>query len=268
MLPTLFVSHGAPTFAVEPGIAGPQLAALGRRFGNDLPRPRAVLVISPHWQATTVQVTTAAHPETIHDFGGFPPALYALQYPAPGAPEIAAEVIAELAANGIDARANATRGLDHGAWVPLMYLFPDADVPVVQLALPRYSNSRETNPRDYIAFGHALAALRARDLLVIGSGSLTHNLHEIYPGDDVAQRWATEFAHWIRDRIDARDLDALADYRQRAPEAQRAHPTDEHLMPLYVALGAAGDDWVRNRHIDGGMSYGTLSMDAYVFGEG
>lgn len=262
MLPTLFVSHGAPTFAVEPGVAGPQLAALGRRFGNDLPRPRAVLVISPHWQAAAVQVTTGERPETIHDFGGFPPALYELQYPAPGAPDIAAEVIAELAAHGIAARGNPARGLDHGAWVPLMYLFPDADVPVVQLTLPRF-----TDPRDYIAFGRALGALRARDVLVIGSGSLTHNLYEIYPGDDVAQRWATDFARWMHGRIDACDLDALADYRQRAPEAQRAHPTDEHLMPLYVALGAAGEDWTLNRHIDGGMSYGTLSMDAYVFGE-
>lgn len=261
MLPTLFVSHGAPTFAVEPGMAGPQLAALGQRFGNDLPQPRAVLVISPHWQSTTVQVTAAAHPETIHDFGGFPPALYELQYPAAGAPEMADAVIAELRAHGIVAHANPTRGLDHGVWVPLLYLFPNANIPVVQLSLPRYAE-----PQDYIAFGRAIAALRARDVLVIGSGSLTHNLYEIYPGDDVAQQWATAFAIWMRDHIAIHDLEALTNYRQRAPEAGRAHPTDEHLMPLYVALGAAGDDWTRSRHIDGGMSYGTLSMDAYIFG--
>lgn len=256
-LPTLFVSHGAPTFAVEPGVIGPQLRALAAQ----LPVPRAVVIVSPHWQLSAVQVTTGAHPETIHDFGGFPPALYQLQYPAPGAPDVAAEVLAELANHGIDARGNATRGLDHGAWVPLMYLYPQADVPIVQLSLPRYEQ-----PQDYLAFGQALAALRARGVLVIGSGSITHNLQEIYPDDTRVEPWAQAFTDWIQERLAADDLAALLDWRRQAPAARRAHPTDEHLMPLFVVLGAAGTDRGHSQRLSGGFTYGTLSMDAFLFG--
>lgn len=257
VLPTLFVSHGAPTFAVEPGVIGPQLRALAAQ----LPVPRAVVIVSPHWQTSVVQVTTGVQPATIHDFGGFPPALYELQYPAPGAPDVAAEVLAELAQHGIDARGNASHGLDHGAWVPLRYLYPEADVPVVQLSLPRYPQ-----PQDYLAFGRALAALRERGVLVIGSGSLTHNLYEFSgPRTDI-DPYVTAFTGWMRAAIARGDLAALLDYRRQAPEAARAHPEDEHLMPLFVALGAAGADWNRSQLLDGGVVYGMLAMDAFLFG--
>lgn len=261
LLPTLFVSHGAPTFAVEPGVIGPKLSALGRAFGRDFPRPRAVLMVSPHWMPATLQITTATRPETLHDFGGFPPALYQLQYAAPGAPDVASQVIGLLAAQGMAVQANPERGLDHGAWVPLMYLFPDADVPVLQLSLPR-----SQDPRLFLQLGRALAALRTQGVLVTGSGSLTHNLYEFSgPRDDI-DPYVTAFAGWVRDTLARGDLDTLLDYRRQAPEAVRAHPTDEHFMPLFVALGAAGDRWTTNRAIDGGVAYGILSMDAWLFG--
>ena len=256
-LPTLFVSHGAPTFAVEPGIAGPRLQALGLA----LPRPRAVLVVSPHWMPGDLQVTGTARPETIHDFGGFPPALYELQYPAPGAPEVARQVVDLLASQQVPVRINPERGLDHGAWVPLMYLFPDADVPVLQLSLPR-----SDDPRMFLALGRALAPLRAQGILVVGSGSLTHNLYEFRGEREDVEPYVQAFAGWFREKIAAGDLAALLDYRRQAPAAVRAHPTDEHLMPLLVALGAAGEDWTANRHIDGGVAYGMLAMDGYLFG--
>lgn len=256
-LPALFVSHGAPTFAVEPGLVGPRLQALGRA----LPRPCAVLVVSPHWMPGELQVTTSAQPETIHDFGGFPPVLYTLQYPAPGAPDVAQQVIGQLATQNITVRANPQRGLDHGAWVPLRYLFPDADIPVLQLSLPC-----SDDPRAFLALGRALAPLRARGILVIGSGSLTHNLHEFIGERDDVEPYVRAFADWVRQQVVTGNLDALLDYRRQAPAAARAHPTDEHLMPLFVALGAAGNDWTRHRHLDGGVVYGMLSMDGYLFG--
>lgn len=257
MLPTLFVSHGAPTFAVEPGVIGPKLLQLG----TELPRPRAVLVVSPHWMPGSLQVLGSARPETIHDFGGFPPALYELQYPAPGAPDVAQQVVKTLADHGISAQVNPARGLDHGAWVPLMYLYPGADVPVLQLSLPR-----SNDPRLHYALGRALSSLREQDVLVVGSGSMTHNLYEFSgPRDDV-DPYVTAFAGWVRDAIARGDLDALLDFHARAPSAGRAHPTVEHIMPLFVAIGAAGDDWKTHRAIDGGVVYGMLSMDAYQFG--
>lgn len=256
MQPTLFVSHGAPTFAVAPGIIGPKLQALGA----SLPRPQAVLVVSPHWMPGRLRITAGERPETIHDFGGFPPALYELQYPAPGDPALALQIADRLVQQGIPAEPDSRRGLDHGAWVPLRHLFPAADVPVLQLALPR-----SADPRVHLALGRALSTLRADDILVIGSGSLTHNLYEFTgPRDDV-DPYVTAFSGWIRDQLLAGDLDTLLDYAQRAPQAARAHPTNEHLMPLFIAIGAAGDGWKKLRHIDGGVDFGILSMDACLF---
>lgn len=251
--PALFVSHGSPMFAVEPGAAGAALA----RLGATLDAARAIVVVSPHWQTPGLRVSTAPSPETIHDFGGFPDALYRLRYDAPGAPGVAVEVIDALAAAGLGATADATRGRDHGAWVPLMHLRPRADLPALQVSLPR-----DLDAPGALALGRALAPLRARGVVVIGSGSLTHNLHEFRGGVRDPQ-YAQDFADWIRAAVERRDVDALVDYRRRAPHAIRAHPTEEHFLPLLVALGAGGDDapaW-----IEGGMTYGTLSMDACVW---
>jgi len=259
-LPVLFISHGAPTFAVEPGLAGPQLTALGRA----LPPPAAVLVVSPHWMTRGgAGVGTAEYPETIHDFGGFPPALYALQYPAQGHPELARRAAALLAEAGFAARTDAQRGLDHGAWVPLLHLYPDAGVPAFQVSLPQ-----PLDPAGALALGRALAPLRAQGVLIVGSGSLTHNLHE-FRGDGGDAPYVARFTGWVREAVRKAmqdgDMTPLLDYRRQAPDAARAHPTEEHFLPLLVALGAAtaGDPV---QVIDGGIVYGMLSMESYVFG--
>ena len=257
--PVLFISHGSPTFALEPGLAGPALSALGRR----LPRPRAVLVVSPHWMTREPRVATTPRPQTIHDFGGFPPALYQLQYPAAGAPDVAQRAIECLRAAGWAADADAQWGLDHGAWVPLMHLLPQADVPVFQVSLP----ARLDGAGAY-AYGQALAPLADEGVLIVGSGSLTHNLYEVRfdAPDAAAESYAVGFADWIADTLQAHDHERLQQTMHLAPHAQRAHPTTEHLWPLLVAAGAAGAGQPVTR-IDGGMTHGVLSMDAFVFGD-
>ena len=256
-MPVLFVSHGAPTFALEPGEIGARLRTLGATLA---PRTEAVVVLSPHWATPALAITAAAAPATIHDFGGFDHALYRLRYPAPGAPALAAEVRDRLVAAGIDASLDARRGLDHGAWVPLMHLFPAADRPVLQLSMPV-----DLDPRGAFALGRALSPLRERGVLLVGSGSLTHNLYELRSPGAPAAETARAFAEWIAAAVAAGDTEALIDYRRRAPQAERAHPTEEHYLPLPFAAGAANPTEVARR-IDGGVTYGVLSMDAYVWG--
>jgi 4,5-DOPA dioxygenase extradiol len=254
-LPSLFVSHGAPTFSLEPGRAGPRLTALGRT----LPRPEAVLVVSPHWMTPHPRVGVAARPQTIHDFGGFDPALYRIDYPAPGHPRLAQRALRILNAAGWTAQADEVRGLDHGAWVPLLHLFPQADVPVFQVSLPSRLDADSA-----WAFGEALAPLAEEGVLIIGSGSLTHNLREFrsHHGDD--EPYVTEFVDWVRAAINAGDGARLRRTLTDSPHAARAHPSTEHFWPLLVAAGAAPAqrDW---RVVDGGIAHGMLSMDAFVF---
>ncbi|NMF90336.1 DODA-type extradiol aromatic ring-opening family dioxygenase [Aromatoleum petrolei] len=256
-MPTLFVSHGAPTFALEPGEAGRELAALAQT----LPKPRAILVASPHWMAPALKLSAGEQPETIHDFGGFPAPLYDLRYPAPGDPELAARAIARLAGSGIDAQPDPHRGLDHGAWVPLLHMYPDADVPVVQISMPA------RRPASWFhALGRALSPLREDGVLIVGSGSLTHNLYEFTGAATGTAPYVDAFARWIAETLDSGDVDALLDYRRLAPHADRAHPTDEHLMPLMFAHGAAGMPAGARRLAAADVRYGMLAMDAYVFG--
>jgi len=256
-LPALFVSHGAPTFAVEPGLAGPQLTEAGRR----LPRPEAVLVVSPHWATDGgVRVATAGHPETIHDFQGFPPALYELRYPAQGHPALAVRAARLLEEAGFDVALDPARGLDHGAWVPLSYLFPDASVPVFQVSLPR-----PLDPAGALALGRALASLRGQGVLIVGSGSLTHNLYEFRGHSAGEEPYVREFTQWVRAAVVAGDVRRLVDYERLAPHASRAHPGDDHFLPLFVTLGVAGfGDAVQV--IDGGIAHGVLSMESYIIG--
>lgn len=259
MLPSLFVSHGSPTFALEPGRVGPLLHALG----HQLERPRAILVVSPHWQTRQVEVGLTARPDTIHDFGGFPEDLYQLQYPAPGAPGVGADALALLQAAGIPARANLQRGLDHGAWVVLMHLYPDHDIPVFQVSL-----TPDMDPRDTYALGQALAPLGKQGVLLLGTGGITHNLYDFRMGMGGTLAYVPVFAEWLARTMAAGDLESLLDYRRLAPEAVRAHPTEEHLLPLFFALGAAGPEWTQVLRLEGGIEYGMLSMDAYRFGPG
>ena len=257
-LPALFVSHGSPMLPLEPGTAAPMLQALGA----SLPRPRAIVAFSPHWMARQPTVGSSAQPPTLHDFGGFDPALYALRYPAPGAPEVAAQVAALLRDAGWTVHDDPHRGLDHGVWVPLRLMFPQADVPVVPLAMPWPLDAAGA-----YRLGAALAALLHQGVLLLGSGSLTHNLYEFHPAartDDPPAAYVQAFTAWMRERIDRGDIAALLDYRRRAPHAPRAHPSDEHLLPLFWALGAAGPG-AATQHHSGGVHYGMLSMDAWEF---
>ncbi len=256
-LPVVFVSHGAPTFAIDPGMAGPALTALGQQ----LPRPKALLVVSPHWMTAAPRVTTSAAPPTVHDFGGFPQALYALNYPAPGHPVLAGRTIEVLRAAGWAAEPDAERGLDHGAWVPLTYLVPQAHVPVFQVSLPAGLDGAQA-----YAFGQALAPLSDEGVLIIGSGSLTHNLYEVRfdAADAAGEAYTLAFATWARDTLVVRDHERLKRAMTLAPQARRAHPTPEHLWPLMVAAGAAGAD-AQVTPIDGGVTHGVLSMDAFLF---
>ncbi len=255
-LPTLFVSHGAPTFAIEPGLAGPRLSALGRT----LPRPRAVLVVSPHWMTPGPRVGVASRPQTIHDFGGFDPALYEIDYPVDGHPELARRALAVLADAGWAPRPDEGRGLDHGAWVPLRHLYPAADVPSFQVSLPAQLDGDAA-----WAFGVALAPLAEEGVLIVGSGSLTHNLAEFRWGPVGHEAYATEFAAWVREAIIRGDSDRLRQTLARAPHAARAHPTAEHFWPLLVAAGAAASA-LPATVIEGGLTHGVLSMDSFVFG--
>lgn len=255
-MPSLFVSHGAPTFAIEPGLAGAQLRALGLA----LDKPRAVVLVSPHWMTQGVQIMATDRPETVHDFGGFPRALYALQYPAPGSPELAVRIQQQLQSQGIAAGLDARRGLDHGAWVPLMHLFPHADVPVVQVSLPCDADEARA-----FALGRALAPLAQDGVLIVGSGSLTHNLYEFRMGQAQAAAYAQEFSAWVRQAVRDGDMTRLGQTLARAPHADRAHPTTEHFLPLLVAAGAAATPG-QVTVLDGGIRHGVLAMESYVFG--
>jgi 4,5-DOPA dioxygenase extradiol len=253
--PSLFVSHGSPMFALEPGRLGPNLARVGAAPAG----LRAIVNVSPHGHPRGVRVTSGAKPETVHDFGGFPAPLYELQYPAPGDATLAARIVALLQDAGFDAAADANRGFDHGAWVPLRYIAPTADIPVLQVSLPQGIDAAAA-----LKLGEALRPLREFGVLVIGSGSLTHNLYE-FRQHIADPEYAQQFADWVDDAVARRDVDALVHYRERAPHAARAHPTEEHYLPLLVALGASDADEARTR-IDGGMTYGVLSMDSFAFG--
>ncbi|AXQ49121.1 DODA-type extradiol aromatic ring-opening family dioxygenase [Pseudomonas vlassakiae] len=249
MLPSLFISHGSPMLALQPGASGPALAGLA----NALPRPKAIVVVSAHWESPELWVTSSAQPETWHDFYGFPPALYAVQYPAPGEPGLASRV-----AERLQARLDPQRPFDHGAWVPLSLMYPDASIPVIQVSLPS-----QMGPGLQVKMGKALAGLRAEGVLLVGSGSITHNLGELdwHAGPDAIEPWALAFRDWVVERLKADDQAALLDYRKQAPFAARNHPSDEHLLPLFFAMGA-GD---RFGIVHQGFTLGALGMDIYRF---
>lgn len=254
--PVVFISHGAPSFALEPGLLGPQLQALGAQLQG----VRAVLVVSPHWQTRGVAVSSAAAPETIHDFGGFAAKLYDLQYPASGAPDMAAQAAQLLSAAGFATSLDKRRGLDHGAWVPLYHLLPAAQIPVFQVSMPYDLTTTQA-----LQLGQALAPLREQGVLILASGSMTHNLREFRQGTTQPASYVQEFAHWVRTAVQVNALQAVVHYRSQAPHAERAHPTEEHFLPLLVALGAqrAGD---AVQLLDGGIEHGMLSMDSFVWG--
>ena len=254
--PVLFVSHGAPTEALE--VDG-WTEALSR-FGRETPTPRAIVAVSAHWVThRTGGVTSAEAPETIHDFYGFPDPLYRIQYPAPGDPGLAARIVDRLDGAGFDAALDPLRGLDHGAWSPLLHAVPLAEVPVVQVSLPAVL------PAELLRFGAALAPLREDGVLILASGGAVHNLGEVAFDDKERspRQWAAEFDGWVAARVAELDVAALARWKAQAPHAQRAHPTTEHFDPLLVAMGARlpGDE---PAVIHEGFSYATLSMRSFA----
>lgn len=231
-------------------------------LGKTLPRPKAILVASAHWESMGgPAVSFAQRPATIHDFGGFPDALFAIQYPAPGSPEVAARAVQLLEHAGFAVKTSPDRGLDHGAWVPLRLMYPDAEIPVLQVSVLRGGT-----PATHEQMGQSLAALREEGVLIVGSGSLTHNLYEFRGQaiDAAVPNWVSEFSAWMMAMLRDNQRDALLDYRSQAPSAKRNHPTEEHLMPLFVAMGAAGQK-AKAERLHSSYEHGVLAMDVYAF---
>jgi 4,5-DOPA dioxygenase extradiol len=257
MIPSLFVSHGSPMLALTDTPARQFLVGLG----SSLRRPQAIIVVSAHWETPTPMVNAVARNTTIHDFHGFPPELYTLDYAPPGDPTLAARIASMLTGAGLTVTIDRQRGLDHGAWVPLLIAYPDAAIPVLQISVQPHAG-----PAHHYAVGQALAPLRADDVLIIGSGSFTHDLRRFrgQAVDAPESPDVTAFAAWMDQAIHAHDLPALLAYRTRAPFARDQHPTEEHLLPLYTALGAGGGTATR---LHRSAEHSILRMDAYAFGD-
>jgi len=251
-MPVVFVSHGAPDALLH----SPDTVACWRELGLRIPQPSAILVVSAHWEAVRATASQAVAPETVHDFSGFSPSLYRIQYPAPGAPELAERVVALLSEAGVSAGLDAGRGLDHGAWVPLSVMYPDAAVPVTQLSLVAGAGAAT-----HFEMGRTLASLREQGVLILASGAITHNFSWLDDTPDKAPL-AVQFTEWVAEKLAAGEESALLNYRS-APQGVESHPSEEHFMPLLVALGAAaGDKPVRYQP---NFTYGALAMDAYLW---
>lgn len=265
--PSLFVSHGSPLTALEPGAAGDFLRRLGPAIDAAFGRPAAILAVSAHTLTRVPLLLAAAQHTTVHDFYGFPEALYRLRYDAPGAPQLAARVQTLLAQAGIESQCVDEGGLDHGIWTPLRFAYPQADVPVLPLGFVP-----ESSPTQLLAVGRALAPLAGEGVLILGSGSLTHNLQLVFGGGERAPLQAPEigesaaFRAWVAARAGAADWPALLDYRRQAPYAALMHPSDEHWLPFYVAAGAVPEEAAVGTRLHASVSYGCLAMDAYAFG--
>lgn len=253
----LFVPHGAPTFALQPGAAGAAMSAIA----SQLTAPRAVIVVSPHWDTQKPTVSTATQLETIHDFYGFPDALYDIQYPATGCPEVAREAAAALQRAGFEVM-DSQHGLDHGAWQPLRQIFPHADVPIVPLSM-----QTRAGPAHAYKIGQALAPLAQQNIWVVASGNITHNLRDwqlASATDGQTPAYVAAFSEWVHEKLTQGDLDALLDYRAQSSGGRQAHPSEDHLMPLFVALGAAGQG-AQPQAFFRGISDHVIAMDGYAF---
>ncbi len=255
-LPAIFLSHGAPDLPIRESAVAQFLRSLHQRF----PKPKAILAISAHWCSDSPMVSTARQPKTIYDFSGFPETLYQLSYPAPGAPDLANRVVALLTQAGIPCDIHPSRGFDHGTWTPLILAYPAADIPVTQMSIQYHGD-----PLHHWKLGQALELLRHEGVLIMGSGSATHNLYSFSEHYDAPPpTWVQQFDEWLAETIAQGDREALIQYRQRAPYAQENHPTEEHLLPLFVALGAGGAS-ARGIQLHRSYTYGAFSMAAYAF---
>lgn len=255
--PSLFLSHGSPMTVIEDSRARRYLCGLGEEIG----RPEAIIMVSAHWEYPVLAMTTADRLETIHDFGGFPQALFDCRYEPPGIGELANHVSGLLGEAGFKLHADQRRGIDHGGWTPLILMYPDADIPTAQISI-----ETARGPAHQFAVGRALAALRDQGVLIVGSGSMTHNLRSLVRNepDSEGVDWAIEFSEWVADALSDGRVDDLLNWKEQAPHALYAHPTDEHFLPLFTALGGGGDTPSIER-IHQSFTYGTQSMDCYAF---
>jgi len=246
-MPVLYLSHGAPPLADDEIWTG-ELS----RWGAGLPRPKSILVVSAHWESAPLTVGATEQVPLTYDFGGFPQHYYEVTYDAPGAPELAADVAKLVANPGSPVYQDPDRGLDHGAYVPLMEMFPEADIPVLQVSMPTL------DPRQLFELGRTLAPLRDEGVLVVGSGFTTHNLREAIFGDvsGAAPQWGREFDSWAKEAVESGDIDAVLNFQHTAPAALRAHPRTEHFAPLFVALGAASEYGIHATSQVDGFWYG------------
>ncbi|WP_370280611.1 dioxygenase [Pontibacterium sp.] len=251
--PVMFIGHGSPMFAVEPGKPG----ELMREFSAHFVDVEAVLIISPHWMTRGLEITAADSLEIIHDFGGFPRELYQLQYDAPGSGSVAETVQSVLVECGFDASLNHSRGRDHGAWVPMIHLLPDEKLPVLQLSL-----DANMDPDELVRLGETLKGLREQGIAVIASGSLTHNLYEIQHLEAKPADYVGRFTRWVREQVEAREVQALSAPHLLSDDFARAHPSAEHYLPLLIAMGAT-DESDRLSVLDGGVQHGVISMESY-----
>jgi len=258
-LPALYVSHGSPNLALTPQTPAHQFL---KRLGESLPRPKAILMVSAHFTTRMPVIGTSAHPQMIYDFGGFPKPLYEMVYRAPGAPEVAKRAGQLLAKAGMEVAEDPDRGYDHGVWVPLQIMFPDADIPIGQLSMQPLEDARH-----HYRMGQALAPLRDEGVLIVASGSMTHNLRAIQRGGLSSEppAWVMEFTDWMYDHLTSGDRKSVLDAIDVAPSAQQNHPYDDHLLPLFVAMGASGaEESIKRLHSS--FEYGVLAMDTYAFG--
>ena len=253
-LPTFYLSHGSPSDALEFGAVEQERKDALTHYA----KPKSILVMSPHWMSDSLRLTASQKPETLHDFSGFSDDVFALQYPAKGDLELAIYAQSLLTFAGLNAELDTSRGLDHGVWAPLMPLYPNADVPIVALSMPKKCSAQTA-----YKIGRALESLRHNGVLIIGSGSTTHNLQDV--GQPAQPKYVDTFTQWLQTRINRQELATLLDYRSRAPHAQRAHPTDEHLMPLFFAIGAAGEDWTSFTSINSHVRHSALAMNSWLF---
>jgi 4,5-DOPA dioxygenase extradiol len=254
-MPALYLSHGAPPLA-DHATWPDELAA----WSKNLPKPTAILMISAHWEEAPLAIGATTTVPLVYDFWGFPARYYQVTYAAPGAPQLAADVARLVSRPGSPVHSDPNRGLDHGAYVPLVEMFPEADVPVLQVSMP------SLDPQELFELGRRLAPLRDQGVLIIGSGFTTHNLREAVFGDvsGAAPQWGREFDDWARRTVEAGDIDAILDFENHAPAARRAHPRTEHWAPLFVALGATADVGVDASSVIDGFWYG-MSKRSFQF---